>query len=252
MMKEAVDKFRQGANVLYAGFEDDLMYQMQHIYMAMHTGVNPDKLKRGELDETLIQKIRQRYIDEVESTGRFNICSSSVFRQRNISEVRSLIETHKPDILFMDGCHTRLATKRLRAGAAPWEHVVEVVEESLQLAEEYSIPVFTSWQMNRNQKGNQKKDKDGFNKSLDGDLNDNVGGSKYIVDRSTVVLTAHRDMSDGEDKRTIYVSKNKEGANGIQYRINFKYNEANFKEIREDEYSDDDDIAGLSNLSTAF
>lgn len=114
--------------------------------VCLNTGININYVRSGELtsfaEEMIIEEIRR----QKEEMPKFYYLEGQL--KKNIGEITSLVESYRPDILFIDGAYL-IKPMTSTQGKQKWEQVGEVIDTLKTVAMQFNIPIVPSYQFNR-------------------------------------------------------------------------------------------------------
>ncbi len=153
-----------------------------------------------------------------------------------VEDIWSLARQLKPEFIVIDGAYLlKHPNKRLNR----WDRVAENTELiKAALATDLDVPVFCSWQLNREA---TKKAKKGQETGLE-----DIGYSDAIGQISSIVLALdEEDSVETINKRKISVKKGRNGEVGNFY-INWDFHNMNFSEIPREQKEESDEYKSNS------
>lgn len=219
VLRQALHAWNAGYSVLIVTMEMTITQIVRRI-VGMETGINPDFIKKGTLDEFGMRRMRG-YVQQIAHADRLNIFAGSF--SKKVSDIEILINELSPDIIFIDGAYL-LRPDSGPKGASRLERVAEVYDELKKLTITSERPVITTSQFSR-QAG--KRGKDG---SLE-----TISFSDAIAMHSSIVFSIKEGSPPNErSRRDIEVLKGREGESG-EYQINYKFTPMDFSEVHEDQ-----------------
>jgi replicative DNA helicase len=208
------------------------LLQIARRFLGLHSGVNPNFIRDGELSTAGENRIMQ-FIDELQESTPLHLLAGDMSKQ--VGGVENMIVEFNPDIVFVDSAYLLTPSGKKRGYVSKWESISEVVGQLKALALKYDKPVVISVQFNRNQKSNS---------SGPMDLGD-IAGSDSIPQDASIVLGATKGPSPFQDvQRIIENMKNREGETG-RFATAFNFSPVDFREVslieHDDESAEDDE-----------
>jgi len=191
---------------------------------ASATRTNMKWLKRGEMTSYMEEQLTEA-VDQFEANTQFYFVEGQ-FRKK-IGEIASLVNSLRPDILFIDAAY--LLSIPNTARMAKWEIVAEIAQALKNIAMLNNIPVIVSFQITR-EGGKKKHDKDVSSEHLQ--LSDALGqlASLIIAIFEDESGTEGGASSEASLFRRFRVLKGREGERG-QWQINWDFETMDFSEI---------------------
>lgn len=189
--------------------------QIARRFIAMHSGVNPRYIIRGQLSSHATTRLKQ-CVDNLMGSGRFHIYSGG--RRKSPSDVEMLIQEYRPDVVYVDGAHmmnpdnSRYEQRNTR---------VSYIFDSLnQITIDHSIPVVVTTHLNR-AAGSKGKDA-----SLE-----TVAYSDAIGAHSSLVLSVEHGVAPFQKtQRVLRFLKGREGEEGSVH-MNFSFSPMDFSQV---------------------
>jgi replicative DNA helicase len=143
MIYSALRAAQSGKRVLFVTLEmsDDQIIKRTWCVLA---GVSYSKLKKGKLDYWARERLEQTMNDRSELAGRFKVYKSGL--DSSVEQVIAEVEMQRPDVLYVDGAYLLRSIKHFDSDSARLNYVSKSLRA---LALDFNIPVFASYQMNR-------------------------------------------------------------------------------------------------------
>jgi replicative DNA helicase len=192
-------------------------HQMARRMLALASGVNPDAIRRGQIDRWG-EEILHEWIERAPGMAPFHIMSGS-FRKTTM-DIDRVVKEFGPDHLLIDASYLVGSQKKQRANGSRWERIYDVGEEIKGIAQDNNIPVTQSLQLNR-----EKKEGTAF------DMNQIAGGDVIGQISSVVVAVDFPDDPNFKRTRRKYIGgKNRDGEL-FDFQSNFLFNPMDFSEL---------------------
>ncbi len=215
LLRQAIHAWNSGYSVLVVTMEMTIE-QIVRRMIGMESGVNPDFIRKGALDEYAFRRV-QRYVSTLAHADRFNVFAGSF--SKKVSDLEVLIHELSPDIIFIDGAYL-LRPDTGSKSASRLERVAEVYDGLKKLTITTDRPIITTSQFSR-QAG--KRGKDG---SLE-----TISFSDAIAMHSSVVFSIKEGAPPNErSRREIEILKGREGESGT-YQTNYSFTPMDFSEV---------------------
>ena len=204
--------------------------------MAMMTGMNMKLLRIGQLSSFgEARLIAEQEAMRVSSHPLYII--EGQFR-KNINDLAALVLSVRPHILIVDGAYL-LKLPTVDARMPIWQRIGEIAEKLKSIAMTNNIPVWTTFQINRE---GGKKDKSGKDPGVEHlMLADAIGQLASLV--VGMFSDEGGDNPDAEVQRRLRSLKGREGEN-FQLLMNWRWDTMNFEEI-------EDPLANMQVISEA-
>ena len=151
MLNSANATYDSGKNPMIATFEMPIE-QLSRRLIERRTNIGSKKLKFGNFTSFAERRIREHIVDlsDLEHSGRkMSLFQGSIYT--TTATLAEKVSRVKPGALYVDGAYL-LKTSR-RGGSAMWERVSEGAEFLKSLALDLKIPVFATYQLNKQGKG---------------------------------------------------------------------------------------------------
>ncbi len=200
--------------------------------MGIQTGINPNKVRDGELSYHG-ERIIRNYAEGLEDRSDFIMMSGSMCA--NVSAIHEMLDSYSLDALYVDAAYLMTPEGQRNGAISKWEQISNVVKQLKMIADKHQIPVFITVQFNRSVKNNQ---------TTQADLGD-IGGTDAIAQDASIVLGMRKWVEPYTDiRRVIDVLKNREGET-ITIGHRFSFNPVNFDEVEylEDEQEEDSEAS---------
>lgn len=219
LILQALHAWRMGYSVLFVTMEMTIPQIVRRL-IALDAGINPDYIRKGQMDEWGMRRLRQ-YVSTLAHADRMNIYAGSF--SKKVSDVEILMHELCPDIVFVDGAY--LLHPDLSGRNAPRiERVASVYDELKKLTITADRPIVSSSQFSRTA---GKRGKDGSMESIS--FSDAIGMHSSIVFSIKEGLPPFQ-----ESRREIEIMKGREGETG-KFSMNYSFQPMNFTEITEEE-----------------
>lgn len=211
LLANALAAWNSGSSVLIVTMEMTVP-QITRRLLAMHSGINPKFIIRGQLSN----HARDRFMDCVDNlvgTDRMHLYSGG--KRKRPSDVGMLIQEYRPDIVLVDGVHL-MNTDDTRATQQN-QRVSSLFDGMNQLTIDHSIPVLGTTHLNR------AAGTKGKAASLE-----TVAYSDAIGTHSSIVISVNEGIATKEKtQRQLTIIKGREGEEGTVH-TNFTFSPMNF------------------------
>lgn len=208
--------------VLFFSMEMDSILIMERL-ASMYQGIPYNTVKKGEFT-TLRRDTRAEFLDNMlelsdSDLPAFNVISGNL--KTNIEDIVALAHQLKPAAVFVDGAYM----VKTNEGFSKYERIGNVAETlKSDIAGVLNIPVFTSWQFNREVTKLKKGQRAGT---------EHIGGGDVIGNVSSIVLGLfEEESSETIRQRRIEVVKGRSGESG-EFLIHWNFKTMNFNQIEE-------------------
>lgn len=210
-----INAFKERLNIVYISLEMPTE-QMWGRVVACYAGLPINNITAATLTDEQKRKYFEALQELQNSENRFEVIDSPGLTVSSIgSEIDSMIEKYKPDIVIVDYLGiVRPSEKGLQDNLAQ----AAVVEELRELARVWNIPILTAVQLNR-ESGKSKSKTKGTERLSRSDV---IGATADVVLQIEEV-DAEDAITKLSDRTTIYVTKNRKGQApfGFDVRKNF-------------------------------
>lgn len=218
LVKQALAAWEAGFSVLFVTMEMTID-QIARRFYAMHTGINPNYIKQGNLS-TYAQRRMGRQIETLLHADRFNLYAGSF--DKRVDEVELVIQEFRPDIVFIDGAYLMKPGTAKRTNSRG-DKVAEVFDELKTLTLTHDRPVIATTQFGRSA---GKRGKEG---SLE-----TIGYTDTVGTHSSLVFSIQSGKPPNTySQRVIKIMKGREGEFG-EFGINYKFTPMDFGEAPAD------------------
>ncbi len=207
LISQVINWYLQGKRILLVSNEikyDDMLWKVD----CMLGGINPNEKRLGILSNETSRKLVFLKQFQASAEGEIVIPKRPV---RTPSEVQGLIETHKPDIVCIDGLYLMSPDGK---ATADWEKMATVSREIKQIAVTNEVLMVGVVQMNR------ESERSGASKSTV------AGTDAYVQDSDLLCSVKGGDYSGDIRKVQLTILKNRNGGYGI---VDLFYNYATVK-----------------------
>lgn len=216
-LRQAQHAYRNGESVLCVTTEMSTE-QMARRDVALAIGIDPTRLKKGEVTTRMMARIRE-HRDMMVDVQRYKLYSVGL--DSKVSRIDALIEETGPSIVIVDGAYL-LKPSSFRAGMKHNEQVGETFGELKGLTLHHNIPILATTAYNR------MAGKGGKEGSVE-----TIGFSDMIGLFSSIVIGVKYGSGDGEEMyrtRQLEFQKGREGESG-SVEINYQFNPFNMDEV---------------------
>lgn len=214
LLNQAAYAWRNGYNVLVVTLEMTIEQIVRRI-IGMESGVNPEYIRKGTLDEFGMRRLTQ-YVNQLAGADRLHIYSGSF--SKKISDIEMMMVELSPDIVFIDGAYLLIPESMNRLDRN--NKVAAVYDELKKLALSSDRPIVTTSQFSR-QAGSRGKA---------GSL-ENISFTDAIATHSSIVLSIKEGSPPNEiSRREIEVLKGREGESA-KFEINYRFSPVDFSEV---------------------
>lgn len=133
---------------------------------------------------------------------------------KDVYDIMDLIVFYKPEIVFIDGAYL-IPTERVFK--SEWERAKYIIEELRRIALVTTKPIVCTYQLNRQAVKSKEPQAE------------HIAFTDAIAQSASVVLAIGD--ADVPSQRKFYIIANREGDSGINIRVHFDWNNANFEEV---------------------
>jgi replicative DNA helicase len=209
----------EGNSILFVTMEMTIVQIVRRI-IAMATGLNPDFIRRGDMSHWGIDAVHDE-IRNWDTGSPFHLLSGD-FR-KTVTDVDNLIQEFSPDAVYIDASYL-IDPVGARKNASKWENLADVGEDIKRMAMMRNKPILQTVQFNRTIKENQTPDLAGIR-----------GTDQVAIVSSIVVAAMEGEPPNEEDRRRLYVLKNRDGSRMMDpLPIHYRFTPGiNFEEIIE-------------------
>lgn len=190
--------------------------------MAMAGGLNLRAIKQGHLT-TFAEERMAETTERLVAMQPLYILEGQ-FR-KTVNDLKALVNSLQPNILIVDGAYL-LKLPNINMRMPMWERIGAIAESLNNIALTANIPVFATFQINR-EGGKVKKDALGVEHLM---LADAIGQLAHLV--IAMFEETGGDNPDSEHQRRLRTLKGREGEDADIF-IHWDYNSMNFSEIRD-------------------
>lgn len=215
--------------------------QLSTRFIGMHTGLNPDLIRKGQLSSRYGERILFQAIRDVQDRPQITFLEGN-FR-KSVGDVDNLVQEFSPDALYIDAGYLLTPEKTLKSFSKR-DYISATMEELKILAQDRHIPVIVSVQFNRQMKLKSKQEMDvSF-----------LAETDVIGQIATLVIGIRHGKAPYEEvTRELGLIKNREGSL-ITFQTDFCFNPMNFEyrdrsELLENEELDEDGQSALEENS---
>jgi replicative DNA helicase len=145
LLKQCHAAWMAGYKPLYVSMEMGGVQNMRRI-LGIHSGINPTYIKRGEI-QTLAQPLLDRAVAELLEERPLQMVTANF--TRTVDSIGTFIETHRPDIVYIDAGYLLSPRKQRYGSSGRRETISDVIEELKELAANHRIPMVITVQFNR-------------------------------------------------------------------------------------------------------
>lgn len=200
-------------------------------YVGLHTGINPQNFRRGELCHWSEQYVMQELSG---ISGNNNIHFLSGNGIRTADHVEQGIRQIAPDVVYVDAAYL-MKTRTGRTIPSKWERLAEVMQDLKSLTISHNIPIVMSVQFNREVKQNLRASKNGSSNIENLDVG-SIAGTDEIGQLSSLVtaiqIPADKELHNIREGRII---KNREGS-----QVSYKYHQDFGHRLRIEEFTQEE------------
>ena len=215
MILMALAAWVAGHSVLFVSMEMTVLQNARRL-VGMKIGTDPDKIRRG-LSGVYVEAMMGDVLQESENLPPFYMVAGEL--SKSVRDVDSLMQQYSPDITFVDAAYL-LDPDRRSGRYAKHELLQDVLKGIKSLAMSRDRGIVISVQFNKEGKK--------FS-SLE-----NIGGSDWVGQVSSVVLGMREGIVPHEDTRRVYsVLKNRESRGGQKFETNFLFSPFSMKYLHE-------------------
>lgn len=219
MILMAMAAWAEGYSVLFVTMEMTVL-QMARRFIGMRLGVNPDQIRRG-LSDMFVENMMGEVLQESIDGSPFYLVSGDL--NKSVRDVDALTQEYSPDIVFVDAAYL-LDPDNKSGRHAKHQALQDVLKGIKSVAMGRDRGIVISVQFNR--EGAKK-----------GAL-ENIGGSDWIGQISSVVLSMAPGIVPHEETRRLYsILKNREARGGQKFETNFLFSPFSMEflhEVRKD------------------
>jgi replicative DNA helicase len=145
LLKQCHAAWMAGYKPLYISMEMGAEQNMRRI-LGIHTGVNPTFIRKGQI-QTLARPGLDRGIAELLERRPLHMVTANF--SRTVDQIASFIDTHNPDIVYIDAGYLLSPRKKRFGAGGRRETISDVIEELKELAANSNRPFVLTVQFNR-------------------------------------------------------------------------------------------------------
>jgi hypothetical protein len=214
--------WRGDARVLFVATEVPALRIMAR-FDALHLRLDYDLYKKRMITKDDATRLREHMLAEDPAFERFMVVDGIGMRP---SELVSLVEQHKPDIVYVDSFY-KLEPDKSYDSRQQWMKIAHLANELKDnLAMRFSIPVFVNTQFNR-----EVGTAHGKSKNLEGGL-EHIAGGDELGRASDLVLAVSRSIEEIQEKAlALRIIKGRETEDGVKFHVRFDFHKMTFDEI---------------------
>lgn len=206
LLNMALNSWRAGASVLFVSMEMTVL-QTARRFLAMHAGINPSLIRRGQLDMYL----EQHFYEVLRGVGNmppFWMVSGDL--SQSTATVDAMVQEFNPDLVVVDAGYLLKATMT-NSRFAKHEVMQEVLRELKAQALSRNRPYLLSFQFNR--EGRKGK----------GDI-DTLAGSDWIGQIASVIIGLREGPAGSErSMRIAKCHKNREDGGEFEWAYHYLF-----------------------------
>jgi replicative DNA helicase len=232
LMRMVAEAFRLGIPSLFVTLEM-MVPAIRRRFMGLLTGINPTLIREGQMSSFAEQKYRQA-LSMIENGPPLGFCAGNM--KKGIGAIETLMERHRPDVMFIDAAYLLRASGRRREKTH--EELQEVIRELAAMAKSYARPFVITVQLNREAKTTKKNMIPGL---------EHLAGSDSMAQDASVVYGVTRYAADddgyedgAEGRRTLHHMKCRDGEMKT-FHADFQFNPVRVEEIEDAEITQEDD-----------
>lgn len=207
-----------GVKVLFIGFEMSNEEQEER-YDSIRAGIAHARLRNGTLTKNEWAKL-EKAIREIEQMPSF-ILSSDSMNATTLSGVEAKIDTHKPDIVIVDGIY--MMQDELGEAQGSPQALTNLTRGFKRLAKNRQLPILISTQV-LEWKMNKKK----------GITSDSIGYSSSFAQDSDVILGVEKTDDDSINKIKVVLARN---CPPLETYCQWDWSTGKFEELNEDPFA---------------
>jgi replicative DNA helicase len=218
-IKTMLEAHRNGRIPLFVSMEMKRA-QIGARLLTMASGLNLKMIKGGHLTTFAEDKLIET-TEELKAQQPMYVLEGQ-FR-KTVNDLRALVQSLKPHILIIDGAYL-MKLPHVTTRMSLWERIGEIAERLNNIGLTESIPVFATFQINR-EGGKVKQGHLGVEHLM---LADAIGQLAHLV--MAMLAPEGGDSPDAEKIRIVKTLKGREGEEA-EFTINWDYERMDFSEI---------------------
>lgn len=145
LLKQCHAAWAAGYKPLYISMEMGGVQNMRRI-LGIHSGINPTFIKRGAI-QTLARPNFDQKLHELMELRPLHMVTANF--SRTVDQIANFIDTHNPDIVFIDAGYLLSPKKKRFGSGGRRETISDVIEELKELASNSDRPFVLTVQFNR-------------------------------------------------------------------------------------------------------
>jgi len=199
-------------------------------FIGMHTRINPDLIRKGQLSTQYGEPVLMQAIREIENMAPLTFAEGN-FR-KTVGDVDNMVQEFGPDVVYIDAGYLLQPEGNVR-GFSRTDYQAAVWEGIKTMAEDRRVPVVVSAQFNREKAKAGRK----------GMGTENIAGTDVAGQIATLGIGIQKGRTPYEDiTRELSVFKNRDGSL-LSFNTNFSFAPMDFS-YREGSESTGDLLAG--------
>lgn len=216
ILKHALAAWLDGRRGVFISMEMTLI-QLARRWIALHTGINPKLIRKGELSVWAENRLRHAVREMHGMTGNMVFVAGNM--AKSIDDVQRAIEEAEAEVCYIDAAYFLQPELRKKGYVSKWEQISGLTQGLKQLSTA-TVPIDITVQLNRNVRSNQEGEPDS---------NDVAGGDSFSQDSTFIQGMRRGRPPHAKTRRICNVIKAREGEQ-TTYAHNFQMYPVNMDE----------------------